>query len=58
VDFFYDEQGSLIRTEHPPARRTPTGDDLMNPAPQLCSKSQGGRSRTLSGVAGVVAEWL
>jgi hypothetical protein len=31
VDFFYDEQGSLIRTEHPPARRTPTGDDVMNP---------------------------
>lgn len=28
---FYDEQGSLIRSERHPARRTPTGDDVMNP---------------------------
>ena len=28
---FYDEQGQLIRTERYPARRTPTGDDIMNP---------------------------
>lgn len=28
---FYDEQGFLIRTERHPARRTPTGDDVMNP---------------------------
>ncbi len=28
---FYDEQGFLIRTERYPARRTATGDDVMNP---------------------------
>lgn len=28
---FYDEQGLLIRTERYPARRTATGDDVMNP---------------------------
>lgn len=28
---FYDEQGLLIRTERYPARRTPAGDDIMNP---------------------------
>jgi hypothetical protein len=30
VDFL-DEQGTLIRTDRYPARRTPTGDDVMNP---------------------------
>lgn len=38
VDFFYDEQGSLIRTEHPPARRTPTDDDVMNPGATVVLK--------------------
>lgn len=28
---FYDEQGLLIKTERYPARRTTTGDDVMNP---------------------------
>ncbi len=28
---FYDDQGFLIRTERYPARRTITGDDVMNP---------------------------
>ena len=28
---FYDEQGFLIRTDRHPARRTATGDDIMNP---------------------------
>lgn len=28
---FYDEQGSLIRADRYPARRTPSGDDVMNP---------------------------
>jgi hypothetical protein len=28
---FYDEKGLLIRTERHPARRTPSGDDIMNP---------------------------
>jgi len=28
---FYDDQGFLIRTERHPARRTPTGDDVLNP---------------------------
>ena len=28
---FYDDQGFLIRTERYPARRTPIGDDIMNP---------------------------
>jgi hypothetical protein len=28
---FYDNQGSLLRTERFPARRTATGDDVMNP---------------------------
>lgn len=58
VDFFYDEQGSLIHTEHPPARRTPTGDDLMNQAPQLCSKSSAGRSQVLPHLAGEITHLL
>jgi hypothetical protein len=28
---FYDEQGLLIRTDRYPARRTPSGDDVLNP---------------------------
>lgn len=28
---FYDDQGFLIRTESHPARRTPTGEDVMSP---------------------------
>lgn len=28
---FYDDQGSLLRTDRLPARRTATGDDIMNP---------------------------
>ncbi|HEX7766205.1 MAG TPA: hypothetical protein VF443_05790, partial [Nitrospira sp.] len=28
---FYDEQGLLLKTERYPARRTATGDDVMNP---------------------------
>lgn len=28
---FYDDQGLLLRTERYPARRTPGGDDVMNP---------------------------
>ncbi len=28
---FYDDQGLLIRTDRYPARRTPGGDDVMNP---------------------------
>lgn len=28
---FYDDQGFLLRTERYPARRTPTGDDVLNP---------------------------
>lgn len=28
---FYDEQGFLIRTDRYPARKTPTGDDVVNP---------------------------
>lgn len=28
---FYDEQGLLIRTDRYPARRTPAGDDVLNP---------------------------
>ena len=28
---FYDGQGFLIRSERHPARRTPTGDDVLNP---------------------------
>ncbi len=28
---FYDEQGTLIRTERYPARQTESGDDVMNP---------------------------
>jgi hypothetical protein len=28
---FYDEQGLLMKTERYPARRTATGDDVMNP---------------------------
>jgi hypothetical protein len=28
---FYDDQGLLIRTDRYPARRTPSGDDVLNP---------------------------
>lgn len=28
---FYDDQGFLLRTDRYPARRTPTGDDILNP---------------------------
>lgn len=28
---FYDDQGLLIRTDRHPARRTPSGDDVLNP---------------------------
>jgi hypothetical protein len=27
----YDDQGFLLRTDRFPARRTPTGEDVMNP---------------------------
>jgi hypothetical protein len=29
---FYDDQGFLLRTDRFPARRTATGEDVMNPA--------------------------
>lgn len=28
---FYDEQGVLVRSSRHPARKTATGDDVMNP---------------------------
>lgn len=28
---FYDEQGTLLRSTRHPARKTPGGEDIMNP---------------------------
>ena len=28
---FYDSQGALVKTERYPARKTPTGEDILNP---------------------------